>query len=1008
MSPLYCPYKDLRDQGQGRRSPLVRTLSRRGRVSARDEDPRPAVGGCEHSVAVLPGGEPRDDQVSPVMVGRGGELRLLLAATARSPALVTVEGEAGVGKTRLTREFLARPELAGRQILVGGCHESSTPFPLGPLLEVLRAARFPPTLPAVGAAVRPLMPELARHLPEALPDLADRGAERHRLYRGLLALLSSLGPSVLVVEDLHWADSDTVDFLRFLVVHPPPELAVVCTYRPEDIPAGSPLPSLDTRLPAETRYARIALPALDPEQVRELARAVLSVTEIPQVLAGYLLDRTAGVPRAVEEVLLLLRRHGVPAVPGVLLPQQLDELGVPRKLRGAVAERLTRLSPSARSVVEAAAVLGLPADEESLALVCGLDGSACADALTEALAAAVLVEVGSGRYGFRHTAARQSVEEGMAAPLRRRVHLRTARMLEKRSGQEPARLARHYRSAGLTGHLAHYAEAASEQATSLGDHAAVYGLLKGVVSAGQVSPVVRGTLAVRLARHAVRCRAHNEALALLRPLLDEVDIPARLRGRLRFWVGRLLFDTGEPQAARHEATAALADLDGPFAAQAMVWLATVPSGFESLSRRLGWIDCAVAVASRSRDRAVLLEIAASRAAFLAGVGDAQCWKAIADLPRPGTAPHEIEQAVRGYGNIADALLHNGHYRRARELNGEAIRLAREDFSSLAPFSGLTALQVDWLTGDWQGLEQRLRAQRGSLEDWPTGLHLSEALTGLLLLARGRAREGLSLLEPLGRNFEGDSRVMAWVTAGIARARLAERKPRAAVAEVAQGLRTVETEGMWLSAGDLLAISVEALVEEGLRSEADRLTSCLAGAVEGRDAPAAAAALSVCRGLLAVADGRPEPAAELFLDADLAWQALPRPYEAARARVRAGGCLLPIDAARGHGLVLDALETFRELGGEWEAQLARHVLRRHGLIPPHRRGRRPYGTELSPREAEVLRLAAEGNRNREIAQALHLSVKTVEGHLSSARRKLGVSPERCPGRAGPPGDPGCGA
>lgn len=936
--------------------------------------------------------ERRDRPTSPAMVGRDSELELLLTMTTLSPALVLIEGESGVGKTRLVQELLARPELAERRTFVGRCFELSEPYPLGPMLEALRAAQFPHSLPAVCGALRPLLPELEDRLPEALPALGDTGAERHRLFRGLLALLVASGPSLLVVEDLHSVDQVTMEFLRFLVIHPPPELMIVCTYRREDLPEGSPLLTLDARLPMEVTAVRIVLAPLGEEQVRDLVRTVLDITDVPEAFAAYLRQRTAGLPLAVEEVLLVLRqRHDLVGKPGALVRQQLDELAVPQGLHDDISQRLGRISPSARSVVHAAAVLTLVMDEGLLAQITGLDEFECGEALAEALASSLLVELDDGHYGCRHPLARQAVEEGIPTPLRRQLHLRAARALERSADRPLARLAHHYRAAGDTEKWIRYAEAAADRATSLNDHAAAYALLRGAVSVSTISPVMRGSLAIKLARHATRCRAYEDAIVTLRALLQEDVIATRLRGRLRFWLGRLLHDSGEPQAAQDEAVQALEELEGPFAAQVMAWLATVPWGLNSIPERLLWVDRALAIVARSSDRAVHIEIAASRATLLVSIGDPQCWKAIREFPQPGATLSEIEQGIRGYGNIADALLHSGHYLGADELNGQAMRMASEHSPSFASHFDLTALQLDWLTGRWQGLEDRLQSQMTSLDDWPTGLHLCEALLGLLLLARGRTQRALALLEPLAGKLDGDSRVLTWIAAGVARARLAERRPDAALESTDQALRIVERDGMWLWAGDLVPIAVEALLEVGRRSDALRVITCLSEAVHGRHAPAAAAALVMSWALLAEADRQPGRAATLFQEADRAWQALPRPYEAAKARARAGHCLLSIETERGQGLLLDALTTFRDLGGEWEAELVRHLLRRHGLTPTHRRGRRPYGKDLSPRETEVARLAAEGLRNREIARTLHLSVKTVEGHLSSARRKLGVSP-----------------
>lgn len=932
---------------------------------------------------------------SPVMVGRDAELELLIRATAAGPALALVSGEPGVGKTRLVRELLARPELAGRQILSGGCHELSAMFPYGPLVEALRSARLPPVLAPITGALRILLPEIAERLPQAPPALADSGAERHRVFRAVVELLAALGPAVLLVEDLHWADQATVDFLGFLAVHPPADLAVVCTYRREDLPDGSPLLTLGARLPPQSTAVRIELVPLDNKQISELVRTILGIEETPEPLAEYLREHTAGLPLAVEETLLLLRqRRDLVYRQGALVRQQLDKLAVPRKLRDAITERLGRLGPQARAVVQAAAVFATNADEPVLARLTGMDEVACGDALAEALAPALLVEAGDGRYGFRHALARQTVEAGIPAPLRRRLHLRAARILEQGGDRPLARLAHHYRAAGETAKWVRYAEAAADRAISLNDHAAAYALLRDAVSITEMPPARRGSLAVRLARHAMRCRAYHDAIAILRPLLDDPAIPVTVRGRLRYRLSRLLYDAGDPQAARDEAAWALDEVDERHAAGVLAWLVEAPWSRDPLAQRLRWLDRAVSIAARSRDKTMKISLAASRVAVLACAGDPEYWQAIRDFPTPGDTAGEVEEAIRGYGNIADALLHIGHYQQAAEFNRRAIALSGERSSAFAVNFHLTGSQLDLLTGRWDGLERRLESRLTDVADWPHALHYCEAYLGLLLLARGDTRRALALLEPLPARLEGDSRMLTWVSAGIARARLAERQPAAAVAAVDPALRIVEEHGIWLCAGELVPVAVAAQLAAGRPAAAEKVTAALGAAVRDRDAPAAATALVRCRALLAEQDRRPDHAAMLYLQADHAWQGLSRPYEAARDRAAAGRCLVGTPAPeRGHRLLLDALATYQELGAGWDAEQVRNLLRRSGLIPPHRRGRRSYGSQLSPRETEIAGLAEQGLSNREIARALHLSIKTVEGHLSSATRKLGASPRR---------------
>ena len=191
------------------------------------------------------------------------------------------------------------------------------------------------------------------------------------------------------------------------------------------------------------------------------------------------------------------------------------------------------------------------------------------------------------------------------------------------------------------------------------------------------------------------------------------------------------------------------------------------------------------------------------------------------------------------------------------------------------------------------------------------------------------------------------------------------------------------------AGEVAPPLVQGLVEAGRASEAEELTKAFAAGLSGREAPAAAAALSVCRAQLAEARGNCAEAAEAYLEAERAWQALPRPYEAARAAESAAHCRLG-DGEGGRELLLEARTAFHELGAVWDEARVRRTLREHGVIVPYRGGRRGYGSNLSPRETEVAKLACEGLSNREIAVALFLPRKTVERHLSSAMRKLSVT------------------
>jgi DNA-binding NarL/FixJ family response regulator len=145
-------------------------------------------------------------------------------------------------------------------------------------------------------------------------------------------------------------------------------------------------------------------------------------------------------------------------------------------------------------------------------------------------------------------------------------------------------------------------------------------------------------------------------------------------------------------------------------------------------------------------------------------------------------------------------------------------------------------------------------------------------------------------------------------------------------------------------------------------------------------------------------GRLEAAARAYADARSRWDALPRPSEAAVAAEAQGRCLLARGDRAGEGLLIEALAAFERLAASWDSARVRRTLRAHGVALPYpwSGGRRRYGTELSPREQEIVRLVAAGRSNREIAEELVLSLRTVEGHVARAMRKAGVRSRRALG------------
>lgn len=931
---------------------------------------------------------------SPILIGREAELHRLLEAATGPPAVAVIEGEAGVGKTRLVHELLGRPELRGVRVLVGNCHQLTEPFPLGPLVEALRgqaSALAGRALGPLAGALRPLLPELSDALPPAPEPLDDPRAERHRVFRAVRDVLEAIQPGLLVVEDLHWADDGTIELLRFLSGRLPDGLTLIATFRREDRPDPGPL-LLASRFPAGTRGVHLTLAPLDPEEVGTLVSAILGAEEVSREFASFLHQRTSGLPLAVEETIRLLReREDVVLEEGRWERRALEELEVPPAVRDSVLERVGRLSGDAIRILEAAAVLGVSADQQDLARMARLPEARATEALSEAVSAGLLRAEQDGELAFRHVLAREAVYDAIPGPRRRRLHLLAALALKAVDPKPAALLAHHYRFAGRVAEWLRYAEAAADLSRSLGDDSAAFRFLRDALEAADLSPSRRARLVVKMARAAAFGFDHREALKLVAGILQRESLPAGSRGELRMVYGLLLRDYGNASAAYTQwATAAEELRERPaLAARAMKnlafpWVRDVP-----LSEHLRWLDRAVRIAVGQRDRVLRTSVLADRAAILLSVGDPAAWDRAEEIPDRATSAEEDREIVRGWANLADSAVSLGHLVRAEEL---VARVRGSRYARIAAAVEVVDLSLRWATGRWEGLEAAIERLLRLTGDTP---HLSvdvRLVQGLLLLARGRVTEAEGTLRSVASVAPdtGSIPVMCSASAALARVALCRGRPEAARKVAVEALDVVRNKDIWTWATDAAPAAVEALVACGMRTEADEVVRGFARGLRGREAPAARAALGVCRGTVLEAAGDHERGARAFSRAAALWRGRPRPHEAARAAERAAGSLLGLRHERGEALARQALEAFESLGATWDAARVIRMLRVHGIDARRRRGRRSYGEELSPREREVARLASAGKTNREIAEVLFLSKRTVEGHVANAMRKLGVS------------------
>ncbi|MGW0802336.1 ATP-binding protein [Nonomuraea sp. NPDC002799] len=932
---------------------------------------------------------------SPALVGRDAQLRSLIGAITSPPAVTQVQGEAGIGKTRIVRAAIDRLRHGERTVLLGHCHQIREPFPYGPVFDALRHAG--PALPGsdrlspVTGALRGYLPELSGHLPPdpSPPPHDDPRAQRHRLFRAVHALLAAAGPVVLVVEDLHWADDGTRDLLRFLTDQPPEGLALVVTFRREDLPVpGLPFGHAYRRPPG-VRSEVISLTPLDVEGVRSLTGALLGRPAPSTGFAAKLHERTAGVPFVIEEVVrsLLDDEGRLPDEPDVL-----DRMAVPLLLREAMAEQLTGLSPAALRAVHAAAVLGLPADEPLIAAVSGT----AQPGLSEALKAGVLLEDRDGQYAFRHALAQQAVYDAIPGPDRRRTHQRAMAALAVLDPPPLVQLAYHARRAGDFAAWQRHGSAAADHAAALGDIPLAVEVLEGLLADPKLPRDARGPLTLRLSRVAAIGLSHRRVVRILRHLLSDDFLSRRVRGEARLNLGVLLSNqAGAITAGRQEILAALPDLDDSpsLAARGLALLAMPVWGGEPLTMHEEWMARAEKLLVEDQDPELTAAVLANKVSLAMLIGSPDAFELVATLPVNDPCTAVRRQVARAYSNLYDAALALGHYAAAARFGDQSRRIAEETGALYPVFLvEMSSIRLDLLTGRWDGLRERALAALEMTFEAPLLAVEARLALGVLARARGEWDEAGEHLEAAGVQDmdSGFLPVALSGSGGLIELHLTRDSLESALLEADLAVSRLRRKGVWVWGDQLVPAAVVALLRAGRSGEAADLVAEFAAGIEGRNAPSAHAGLDAARGALAGHAGRFEESARCYAGARRAYEAMSRPYGAAQAVESEAGARLALgDRTGAADLVADAGERYAALGATHDAARCRRRLREIGPSSAPRRGRKGHGGVLSPRESEVARLVVLGRTNREIAEVLFLSRRTVDTHVARVLQKLGV-------------------
>jgi DNA-binding CsgD family transcriptional regulator/tetratricopeptide (TPR) repeat protein len=954
-----------------------------------------------------------DDGISPTvsapqLVGRDRELSALGVALHRPPAIVLLEGEAGLGKSRLLRQWLATAPRRPGKVLFSVCPPLREPLTLGPVVDAFRGIGVPVAdlgLTELAGALRPLFPEWSADLPPTPEPLADARSARHRLFRALDELIQALGVDLLVVDDAHWADDVTLQFLLFVAARQQtlgPSLVI--SYRPDEVGTDSLLLRLTSRPGAGVTKARIVLAPLRREDTASMVSSMLGGHPIPAELTTFLHELTDGVPLALEEsVRLMCDREDIVVRDGQWGRLTLSELPMPPTVRDCTRERVGRLSPGAQQVLRAVATLAEPSSEATIATTADLAPDACRAGIAEAADAAVLDGDGRGRWRYRHRLAAAAVYEAIPRTARLPLHLRAGRALEGVHPLPAARLAHHFRQAGEAEPWLRYSEQAAEQAVASGDHTTAVVLLDELLSATELPPhdlsrVARAAGTAALSRREPVDEVYHRVIRTLRAVLGSPGLSDRQKAEIRNPLGRLLILGGEATAALAELEQAVASLDhDPVeAARAMTYLGWAYAGPWPAQTHLRWLQRAAEMMAHVASPPERLNLAGNRAAALLMLGEESAWDVITDLPLDAAASAERLDLARIHANIGTGALIWGRYADAERHLDVAMRLADAEQAARLRYNvEIEQANLDWHTGRWDGLAERGAALADADRDRPTIYLASVRLAARLAAAAGRPRAAEEqfrlVLEEAARLGAVDDTMEP--AAALARLWVADGDGSRALRVTNRPMDALGSKGVWVWATDIAPVRVEAHLAVGDHTAARRLTAQLARGLRGRSAPGPRAALALCRAHLVAAAGDHARAAAAYERAARAWAALPRPYDALRARERQAEALLGAGRAHeGQQVMARQYEELFRLGARGDADRVARRLRDLGADVPRlwRGGRRGYGDSLSPRELEVVRLVVEGHTNREIGRILAKSPATVDQQLRAAMRKLKVT------------------
>jgi DNA-binding CsgD family transcriptional regulator len=933
----------------------------------------------------------------PILVGRDDLLELLdraIADTAQGRGrTLFLSGQAGLGKTRLIRAAIRKAEAAGLRVDGGSVAPQDRQVPLASIREMATGMRGNE---AFGDLSADLLAIDGRHDGDAL------GSRRLMVRSAADRILEAIDrPTMLVFEDLHWADELSLEVIGELARHAADRpLLLIGGYRADEFPADTIHREWRARLLSQRFAEEVRLRPLKLEETAVATTLILGGDlPAPRDVVEAVHQRTNGIPLHIEELLAALddddRSDG----------RRIREAHVPDTIGDAVLARMARLSDDARTIARAGAVLGRCFSPDVIAGMVDRPLGEIEPTLDELVEAAIIHPfqyIDQGYYDFRHQLLRDAIYGSVPPSQLRRFHAQAAEFGMSLEGASVIHASRHYERAGLRPQAFRTSMTAAREASRISARQEAYELYQRAI-ANMPADLPVGEQAELYERFSDAAGAieRNEdcatAATRARELYLEAGRPIDAAGML---ISMSLFKTrnGSPSSElRAYIDQGLDEIAGlpatPERDSLRAYLLSVSANdsFQASDLETARSEATAAreLATSVGDHETVLEsdLLLARIDIVAGRYET----GLSDGMRAARAARDAgfeSVGVTGYRNLAIMATRIMDPRAAVLALGEGLQYADAiEQSHCRQMMATTTALLDWAGGDWDAADERARQElvdRGCRR----GVIGALDVLGLVALGRGRLDEARRWLEEsLSAGLRiGEVQFILTPLWGLAEADLLAGDANAALAHCEQGWSIAESKGERALFIPFVVTGARSVIAARRPEDAERWVERARQFLAGWDS-VAGPAVGHADGLAHLAAGSLTLAREALERAVRGWEERGRTWEATWARIDLAQCLLRMNRHADAAAVLaDARRIARDLGSDpltaRTDELAR-TARGRGLDDEPWR-------PLTVREFEVARRIADGLTNAEIAAELTIAPKTASAHVEHILAKLGVA------------------